>query len=92
MTLTYRYSILYKVAIQNWVLSTHKSQINKKLVVILYQIGIKGRLNYSLHVFNYVIDDAESHVVLKLIGFLSLVFGIIKSQHNVVRPNDVFEP
>lgn len=76
-SLTYRYSILHKVAIRNWAPSTHNSQVHKDLAVLLYQIGTNGSLDFGLHVFNHVINHAESQAVQKPIGFLSLIFGII---------------
>lgn len=66
----------------------------EKLVVEqsqLYQIGTKVCIDYVSHVFNYVVDHAESYAVHKPIAFPSLIFGIIQSQHNVVKLDDVYE-
>lgn len=90
--LSYTYSVLHKVALRNWMPNTHSSVVRQGLALVLYQIGTKGSFNFGQLVFDQVVKHAEKQVVGKPLGFPSLIFGIIQSQQDVLKGNDVFEP
>lgn len=90
--LSYKYSVLHKVALRNWMPNTHSSLVRKDLALLLYQIGTKGTFDFGKLVFDQVIKHTEKQLVQKPLGFPSLIFGIIQSQHDVLTESDVYEP
>lgn len=54
-------------------------------------MGTKGPLNFRQLIFDHISKHAGSSAVKKPVGFLSLIFGILQSQLDIVATNDVFE-
>lgn len=67
--LSYKYSILHKIAVRNWIPSGHRTIVREHLAHLLYQIGTDGCLNFRKYVFDTVMKHAESQVVKRSIGF-----------------------
>lgn len=90
-SLSHKYSIYHKIALRNWMPSTHSSTVRADLACLLYQIGTKGALDFGKLVFESVMSHAESQLVNKPLCFPSLLFGIIQAQTNVIGDTEVYE-
>lgn len=90
--LSHRYSVLHKIALHNWMPSSHRSTVRADLALFLYNVGTKGCIDFGQFVFDHVMDHAEAQVSQKPIGFPSLLFGLIMSQVDVTSKDDVYEP
>ena len=91
--LTSRYSILHKIAMRNWLPTTHLTLITKKFTTLLFQIGMKRKFNLGKLVFEHVLGHVENLAYRKAIGYPSLIFGILKAQKlDIMNPIDILGP
>lgn len=90
--LTYKYSILHKIAIHNWIPTKHRSDVREDLADLLYRIGSKSAFDIGQIIFDNVVRLAESTAVNKPMGYPSLIYGILVAQHpDIRRPDEIFE-
>ena len=85
--LTSRFSILHKIAMSNWLLTTHSTTITKNFTSLLFQIGMKRKFNLGKLVYEHVLGHTENPTYKKAIGYPSLIFRILKAQ--IVNPIDI---
>ena len=57
--LTSRYSFLHKIAMRNWLPTTHRTLITKKFTTLLFQIGMKRKFNLGKLVFEHVLGSCR---------------------------------
>ena len=58
--LTSKYSILHKIAMCNWMPSTHRTDVTKSFSTLLFQIGMKRKFNIGKLMFEHILGHAEN--------------------------------
>ena len=85
-----RYSILHKIAMCNWLPTTHCTVVSKSFATFLFQVGMKRKFNLGKLVFKHILGHAENTSYQKALGCPSLIFGILLAQKpNLVTPTDI---
>lgn len=90
-SLSFKYSVLHKIALRNWMPNSHSSVVRAELAGLLYRIGTSGYLDFGQIVFDNIMQHAEKQALQKPVGFPSLIFGIIQSQVNVQIDTDCMD-
>lgn len=88
---SFKYSVLHKITLKNWMPNSHSSVVRSDLAIFLYRIGTSGYLDFGQMVFENIMQHAEKETLQKPVGFPSLIFGIIQSQVNVQIDTDCLE-
>lgn len=57
-SLTFKYSVLHKIALRNWSPNSHSSLVRNDLATLLYKIGTQGYLDLGQVIFINVIKHA----------------------------------
>ena len=88
--LSVKHSILHKIAIKNWLPSSHRGGVRKKLATFLYTIGTKAPFNLGELMFEQVCRHEGSQAVELPLGYPSFIFDILMSQKNIVGSSDKY--
>lgn len=78
--LSAKYSILYRIEIDNLTPSSHGSGVTFDLTNLLYHICTRSSFIFGEFFFDQLVKHAKSYVVKLPIGFPSLIIGILLSQ------------
>ncbi|XP_057803114.1 uncharacterized protein LOC131018407 [Salvia miltiorrhiza] len=87
--LSQKYSILHKIAVRNWLPTSHKSTVSPDVATVLYKIGRNIPFNFGNMIFNAIGKHAESSSRATAMGYPGLIYGILSSQINVLTTDDV---
>lgn len=80
LNLIVKYTILYKIGVENWAPSFHGSSIISNLASLLYPIGTKVAFDFDDHIFDQVVKHVKYYAAKLLIEFPSLISGILINQ------------
>jgi hypothetical protein len=81
---------LNKIAVVNWVSTTHSYDVATGMGKFIYAIGSKTPFDFGLYIFYQTIQHAKSLAVKMPIAFPRLLCGIILSQHpDILGSSDV---
>ncbi|MCH95122.1 envelope-like protein [Trifolium medium] len=85
--LTAKYALLNKIAVVNWVPTTHSSDVATGLSKFIYAIGTRTKFDFGYYIFDQTIQHAKSLAVKMPIAFPTILCGIILNQHLGIRVN-----
>lgn len=87
--LTKVYNVLFRIAVHNWVPTTHRAGMNQNQGRFLFHVGTGRKFNFGEFVFEKVVSLAESELIKAPIVYPILIYGIIKKQkQNVATKMD----
>ncbi|KAH6768968.1 Squamosa promoter-binding protein-like transcription factor family protein [Perilla frutescens var. frutescens] len=78
--LTFFYSVLYKLAVCNWLPTSNASVITVDQAIVLYKIGTQLPFNLGAYIFDATLKVASKSSSSNLLPFSCLIYGILKSQ------------
>ncbi|GAA0141043.1 hypothetical protein LIER_02279 [Lithospermum erythrorhizon] len=88
-SLSLRYVVLHKASIDNLVPTSNNTNVVEILARMLFVMGSEHELNVGKIIFDQVVDHAKSGAKLKPIGFPSLIYSLLITQHpDVLRKED----
>ncbi|KAG9445145.1 hypothetical protein H6P81_016485 [Aristolochia fimbriata] len=78
-----KYAALHKITVWDWLPSTHRGSLSKRLVDFVYRAGTEQQFNVGVKIFEHILQGPKSgeqgHIV-----FPSLIFGILEKQSVIV--------
>ncbi|WJX12963.1 hypothetical protein P8452_03410 [Trifolium repens] len=86
--LSVKYAILNRIGTENWVPTTHTSDIAAGLARFIYSVGTGTEFNYGAHIFDETVQHAKSWAIRIPIAFPSLTCSIILAQHPSILTAD----
>ena len=89
--LTSKYSILHKIAIANWLPRLHISTVSKDLAILLFAIGTGEEFDLAKVIFQVIVSNAESENTVNVLPYPSLIFEILRLQHDIMEEGEVLE-
>ncbi|XP_019191178.1 PREDICTED: uncharacterized protein LOC109185678 [Ipomoea nil] len=90
--LTFRYVILHRLALHNWLPSAHFNTVGKLLVGFLFRIGTKMQCDLGKWIFYHVLTLIHPREQKVRLPFPNLIFGILTSQGLKPIPSEVITP
>ncbi|KAK6114750.1 LOW QUALITY PROTEIN: hypothetical protein DH2020_007019 [Rehmannia glutinosa] len=88
--LTSLYGVLFKIALSNWVPSSHSSSVTREQATVIYLIGKGLPFNFGQLVFDQVLRHAESSSASGVLPFPSTIYLLLCSQGFDKLPNESF--
>ena len=89
-SLSMRYAILHRIALYNWMPSTHTSIVQKKLLLLLFKIGTRTSFNFGQLVMEQIIKARQSST--SGLPFPNLIQTVLEHQGFQIAEEDVYEP
>ena len=83
--LTSKYSILYKIAIANWLPRLHVSTVSKDLALLLFTIGTGEEFDLAKVIFQVITSNAESENIVNVLPYPSLIFELLRLQKDIME-------
>ncbi|KAG9442590.1 hypothetical protein H6P81_018444 [Aristolochia fimbriata] len=80
-SLTQKYAALHKIAVWNWLPSTHRGSLSKRLVDFVYRVGTEQNFNVGTRIFEHILRVPKSGDQGRIV-FPSLIFGILEKQRS----------
>ena len=91
--LTSKHFILHKIAMRNWLPTTHRTIVTKSFATLLFQIRMKKKFNLGKLVFEHILGHVENASYWKEIGYPSLIYWILTAQKSdLVDPTNILGP
>ncbi|KAG9450314.1 hypothetical protein H6P81_010279 [Aristolochia fimbriata] len=78
-SLTLKYAALHKIAVWNWLPSTHRGSLSKRLADFVYRVGTEQNFNVRARIFEHILRVPKSGEQGRIV-FPSLIFGILEKQ------------
>ena len=82
--LTSKYTILERLALYKWMPNNHRTSVLKSIVVLFYKLGKGISFDLGELIFRQISRHAESSSINLVVGYPSLIFGILMSQNSDV--------
>lgn len=87
--LSLKYSVLHKIALKNWMPSTHSTGVNKPLAKLLYMIGLSCYFDIGQLIYDQIVGNAEVLFTYQVLPFPSLIYGVLMSQIDIKKSKEV---
>ena len=78
VVLSFKYSILYKIVIVNWLPRVHISSILKDLVVLLFAVGIGEEFDLSKVIFQVIKRNVKTENTTSVLPYLLWIFEVLQ--------------
>ncbi|XP_024018221.1 uncharacterized protein LOC112090643 [Morus notabilis] len=88
--LSLKYSVLHKIALKNWMPSTHSTGVNKPLAKLLYMIGLCFSFDIRQLIYDQIVSNAKVLFTHQVLPFPSLIYGVLMSQNDIKKSVEVF--
>ena len=86
--ITLKYSSLHKIAINNWGLITHCTTISKDIDILVFNIGSRVQVNLGQLIFCNIIDFKSGRKKNQKLPILSLIFGLLYGQKQMMESHE----
>lgn len=78
--LTLKYSVLFALAIRNWLPSSHRTIVGRDTAKLLYLIGARRQVDFGEFIYSKVYDYIGNLGTAKKLIYRGLIFQILTSQ------------
>ncbi|XP_019199140.1 PREDICTED: uncharacterized protein LOC109192888 [Ipomoea nil] len=90
--LTSKYVILHRLALHNWLPSTHFHTIGKQLAALLFRIGTKMSIDLGSWIYYHILSLIHPREQKVRLPFPILIFGILTKQGLEPMSSEVISP